>query len=397
MKHARFVYLSLCLGLVLGLAGCGGNATTSNSNNSSSGGSGGSAPAPGTIGTVLVPDGAKGVAVIHLEDTNGNLLSTPAVAYFAASGGPVSVIAESPDFSQGLVLTPQGLQTFNNALTSPAMAETLALQTPGTPVTAATIADSSFAWSLYSQAWVSTCFTGGLHITSAGADVSYGPSGVVAYVSAPDGTTILARSPAANGSPAFVQAYTTVATTSPHAYSYNFDGSSVNTTPSSATGRGAMAYNPKTTTTVVIGNGDGTLTTIVNLGANQVVGAGSLPAAPAVTSIAYAPSGQYAIVATAAGLFTITVDAATGAATVAAGPALPSYVGSDQQTYVVDHAQSIGISSDGKFLVALTDQPSATNGTLVVMPLDASGNPGATAKTVSGLTATANADVLLIH
>ncbi|HZT73092.1 MAG TPA: hypothetical protein VE996_05540 [Terriglobales bacterium] len=396
MKRACFVCLSLGLGLVLGLAGCGGNAAASSSTGNNGSG-GGSAPAPGTVGTVLVPDGAKGVAVIHLEDSNGNLLSAPAVAYFAASGGPVGVIAEPPDFSQGLVLTPQGLQTFNNALTSPAMAETLALQTPGTPLAAATIADSSFAWSVYSQAWASTCFTGGLHITSAGADVSYGPTGVVAYVSAPDGTTVLARGPGANGRPAFVQAYTTTATTSPHAYSYSFDGSSVNTSPSSVTGRGAMAYNPKTTTTVVIGSGDGTLTTIVNLGANQVVGAGSLPAAPAVTSIAYAPSGQYAVVATTAGLFTVTVDPATGAATVLAGPALPGYVGSDQQNYVLDHAQSIGISADGKFLVALTDQPSAANGTLVVMPLDASGNPGAAAETVSGLAAAANADVLLVH
>lgn len=83
-----------------------------------------------------------------------------------------------------------------------------------------------------------------------------------------------------------------------------------------------------------------------------------LPGAPSVASIAYAPTAKYAIVATNAGLVTVNVSS-SGTPNVALGPVNPSYQGSDEKSYQLSGAQSIAITQDGKYLVALTNQPRA--------------------------------------
>jgi hypothetical protein len=60
----------------------------------------------------------------------------------------------------------------------------------------------------------------------------------------------------------------------------------------------------------------------------------------------------------------------------------------------VSGAQSIAITSDGLFLIALTDQPSTDSGMLLVMPIDTNGNVGAVGFTLGDQWAAANADVL---
>jgi hypothetical protein len=191
------------------------------------------------------------------------------------------------------------------------------------------------------------------------------------------------------------------ATVSPHAVSFG-NLTTYNVAAPLVSGRGAMAFDP-TSNILLQGGSDGSLNAVSNLKAvlsGQALSpteAGIfLPGNPSVASIAYGPNGQYAVVASNAGLFTIAVDG-SGNPAVTAAPVNLSYQGSDGNTYPLSGAQSIAITQDGKYLVALTDQPSPTNGTLVAMPISASGTIGDVGMAQSGFLATQNMDVLFAH
>jgi hypothetical protein len=145
---------------------------------------------------------------------------------------------------------------------------------------------------------------------------------------------------------------------------------------------------------------NGVLYTYSNASTRPLANPTTLPGATQGASVAYASDGTFAVVATNAGLFTVTVGPASDggeqglSATIVSGPTNPSYVGADGNTYTLSGAQSVAITSDDHYLIALTDQPSPTSGTLVVLPVDASGVVGAVGATVGGFQATANADVL---
>lgn len=165
-----------------------------------------------------------------------------------------------------------------------------------------------------------------------------------------------------------------------------------------------MAFNPSTNTSLLVGSGT-ELVAYTNITANgfpyysQAVA--QVPSSATVSSIAYGPNGNYAIVATTAGFYvaTVTPSNGTSSATLSlnATPADPTYKGSDGNTYAIDHAQSIAITQDGKYLVALTDQPSATEGTLIILPISTSGTVGSASATVSGLLATAGVDSVFAY
>jgi hypothetical protein len=162
-------------------------------------------------------------------------------------------------------------------------------------------------------------------------------------------------------------------------------------------GRGAMAFDPTNAANLLAGAPNGALAAFTSLATgNTQSNVIMLSGTPAVASIAYAPTAKYAIVATNAGLFTVNVSS-SGTPNVVLGPVNPSYQGSDGKSYQLSGAQSIAITQDGKYLVALTNQPSATNGTLVAMPVDASGNVGSVGMTQGGFLATQNMDVLFAH
>jgi hypothetical protein len=345
-------------------------------------------------GTVIVPNGASGVAIVHVEDASGDLLATASVRNLAAAGN-VTLVAEPADFSQGIVATDQELQTLNAATTLPEVTDDVALSSllssgsPGTVLSVAVFADSTFSAVQMSgvSSFATTCFTGGLHVGQNQTLVAGAPA-ATAMLASPDGSLM-----AAWGSEGLVF-WNITATTSPHAVQYSPTPPYPASTPV-VTGRGAMAFDPTSSDTLLAGGPDGTLHAFTNLHTAPAHQSIDLPGKPAVASVAYAPGGQYAVVATTSGLFTVSVSAGVPAA--AAAPSNPTYTGSDGSTYPLSGAQSLAITADGSYLVALTDQPSASAGTLVVMPIDASGTVGPVGLTQGGLLATAGADVLLVH
>lgn len=391
-----------CAVYALTLAGCGGgNGNSGSGAPASSTTSSSGASATQTLnaqGTIVLPNGAKGVAVVHIEDTSGNLMSTPSVANIAAAGS-VTLVAEPADFLQGLIAAGQTLQTFNNATTSPQITDNVQLSSSaGTPLSLSVIADTSFSVVQMSQFAdsVTTCFTGGLHLTkdSTGQPVSGTPGqpSAVAYVVSPDASAMVAWTAAG----AF-QFFSLSPVSGVHAENINssFQLQGTGTTPS-IKGRGALAWSP-TSDTVLAGGHDGSLVAMSGLkGASPRSNAIYLPGTPAVASIAFAPSGKYAVVATASGLFTVSINS-SGVAAVVSGPVNPSYTLSNGGTYQLAQAQSIAITADGKFLVALTDEPSATNGTLLGMPIDGSGAIGSVGMTQGGFLATQGVDDLFAH
>jgi hypothetical protein len=387
--------LTLSVGLVClvmaSLNGCGGGSTSSSNNGGNGGGGGGGNPAPNAQGTVALPNGSQGVAIVHIEDSSGKLLTTPLVSNVAAAG-TVSIIAEPPDFSQGVVASGQSLQTLNTATTSPQMTDNVSVSGDGNPLSAAVITGSTFSVVQMSQqtSFATTCFTGGLHMTQGGGPTA-GPAGTLAYATSADGTMMSGWDTSGN-----VQFFLVTASQNPHAVSFNNFGS-YNLAAPSMGGRGAMAFDPTNAANLLAGAPNGALAAFTSLATgNTQSNVIMLSGTPAVASIAYAPTAKYAIVATNAGLFTVNVSS-SGTPNVVLGPVNPSYQGSDGKSYQLSGAQSIAITQDGKYLVALTNQPSATNGTLVAMPVDASGNVGSVGMTQGGFLATQNMDVLFAH
>ncbi len=376
--------------LALLLAGCGGGGGSDSSTSSNDPGNPSGGQATEQSGTVVMPNGSSGVAIVHIEDADGNLLATPTSVNLAAAE-PVLLVAEPPDFSQGVIAGAQSMQTLNTATSSPQITDDLALPSgSGAPIAVSVIADTTFSVLQTSQltGFLSTCFTGGLHLASQ--PTGQGSAQALGYVVSPDGTGMVAAMATGGLQFSALSPMTGV-------HGENIDGTFfVPATAPTVTGRGAMAWDPGSDT-VLYGGPDGSLTGVVGLkSATQQYATIYLPNTPAVASIAYAPSGQYAVIATASGLFTVTVDAATGTATVVAGPIDASYTLNGAQ-YEIDQAQSIAITADGNYLVALTDEPSATAGTLVVMPVDAAGNVGAVGATLSGFLATQGVDDLFVH
>lgn len=386
-------------------SGSSSSSSGSSSSSSSSSASSGGSQSADAQGTIVLPNGASGVAVVHIEDANGSLMSTPNVTNVAAAG-PVTLVAEPPDFSQGLVAGGQTVQTFNNATTSPQIADNVQVPSAGTPISLSVIADTTFSVVQMSQltGFISTCFTGGLHLTETApgsGQTDLGPSGQptdIAFAVSPDGTGMVGANTGG-----WLDVYTLSPMTTAHGENISGPVQIEGVTPS-VTGRGAIAWNA-TSDRVLAGGPDGTLTVIANpqslppgsLPVNSQTNAIDLPGSPAVSSIAFAPNGQYAIVATASGLFIVTLDSQDYTPHVIAGPLDPSYVLPSGATYKLDQAQSIAITADGKYLVALTDEPTQSNGTLVAMPIDASGNVGAVGMIQSGLLATQGVDDIFAH
>ncbi|MFZ0761735.1 MAG: hypothetical protein WAM69_17455 [Candidatus Sulfotelmatobacter sp.] len=369
------------------MTACSGASTSNSSGNDTNGGNG--TPPPNAEGTIVLPNGSSGVAVVHIEDASGNLMSTPTSANIAAAG-PVTVLSEPPDFSQGIVAGGQTLQTLNTATTAPQITDNVQLPSDGTPISAAVIADTTFSVVQMSQltSFATTCFTGGLHLAT-NQSLAAGQPEDLAFLVSPDGTGMVA-----SGAAGTFDIYALSPVTGAHGENIDWSFSLPGPVPT-ITGRGAMAWN-RASDTVLGGGQDGSLNAISGLKSTPAFNAIDLPGNPAVASITFAPSGEYAIVATASGLFTVSVNS-SGIPAVVAGPVDLSYPGSDGQTYQLDQAQSVAITADGNFLVALTDQPSATNGTLVAMPIDASGTVGSVGMTEGGFLAMQGADVLFAH
>ena len=399
--------LSLVLVVSLFVAGCSaGNspAPSGSSGSSGSGGSGGSSgsgssPTVGASGTIVLPNGASGVAVIHIEDSNGNLLTAPQLKNVAAAF-PVTLVAEPPDFSQGLIGGGTMAQEIDTATTTPSLAGSMQVYTSGSLTALSILADSSFSF-LQMTAFDSydvLCFTGGLHnATDASGNVvlPLGTQQFTSFASSANGT--LGAQMGGNG----LQVWGFGTSLSPHAITFEEMYLDAPSLTSTIQGRGGIAINPSTNAQVLVGAGN-QLAAYGGFSGDFIVPYGdtiAIPNGATVTSVAYLASGDYAIVATTAGLYTATINDTGSAITVtlSSTAANPTYKGSDGNTYAVDHAQSIAITQDGKYLVALTDQPSATSGTLVVLPVSSAGVVGSSSATVPDLLATEGVDSVFAY
>ena len=116
-----------------------------------------------------------------------------------------------------------------------------------------------------------------------------------------------------------------------------------------------------------------------------------------VESVSVTPDGKYAVVGTDAGLILLSgID--TGVLTQVGGVYSPSFTvagTTGAQTFTLTDVSTLGITLDGKYVVALTPQPSSNNGTILLIPITATGF-GAPVSQASGI-AVPNNDQLLIH
>jgi hypothetical protein len=399
------IQLSVVLLAVASLffAGCSAGSAPISTGGSGSGGSGsgsGGGDTVGQSGTIVAPNGASGVAVVHIEDSSGNLLATPQLKNIAAAF-PVTLVAEPPDFSQGLIGGGTTAQEFDSATTTPALAGSgFEVYTSGSLTALSTLADSTFSFLQMTtfNSWDVLCFTGGLHQTTEANGSVVLPVGTqqfLSFTSSANGT--LGAQMGGNG----LQVWGFATSLSPHAItSENLLLTAPNLT-GSIQGRGAMAINPSTNGQVLVGAGN-QLAAYGGFTANFPQPYGdtvSIPNGATVTSVAYVSSGDYAIVATTAGLYTATINDTGSAITVTLSSSVadPTYTGSDGNTYAVDHAQSVAITQDGKYLAVLTDQPSQTSGTLVILPVSSAGVVGSVDATVPDLLATEGVDSIFAY
>jgi hypothetical protein len=412
-EHSQGRKIWLCLVpfvLLLLITGCSAGTGappvgSGGSGSSGSGGAGGSGNSVkvGQSGTIVLPNGSSGVAVVHIEDSSGNPLSSPQLKNIAAAF-PVTLVAEPPDFSQGLIGGGTMVQEIDAATTTPSLAGTVQVYTSGSLTALAIDADSSFSF-LQMTAFDTfdlLCFTGGLHqTTDANGNVDLtsilGSQQFNSFVASADGTL------GAEMGSAGLEVWTFAAETSPHEIIPSGPYWIPPNPTSAIQGRGAMAINPNTNGQVLVGAGDqlyvysgfkSNFPSADEYGTSVII-----PNGATISSVAYLPGGNYAVIATSAGLYTATIGDTGSAITVtlSSSAANPTFVGSDGNTYAVDHAQSIAITQDGKYLVALTDQPSETSGTLVILPVSSAGVVGSVGATVPNLLATEGVDSVFAY
>ena len=380
-------------------SGSGNSGGSGNSNGSGGSGSNSSGSTAGASGTIVLPNGNSGVAVVHIEDSSGNLLSSPTLKNYAASF-PVTLVAEPPDFSQGLVGGGTTVQEFDTATTSPSLAGSINVYSSGSLTALSTLADSSFSFLQMTSfdSWDVLCFTGGLHnATDANGDVvlPIGTQQFTSFTSSANGT--LGAEIGSNG----LEVWGFGTSLSPHAITFEGLYLTAPNLTSTVQGRGAMAINPSTNGQLLVGAGN-QLAAYSGFSSDFPVPYGdtiSIPNGATISSIAYLPSGDAAIVATSAGFYTATINDTGSAITVTLSSSVtdPTYKGSDGNTYAVDHAQSIAITQDGKYLAALTSQPSETSGTLVILPVSSTGAVGSAGATVPDLLATEGVDSVFAY
>ena len=252
----------------------------------------------------------------------------------------------------------------------------LVLGTPVTGSTPAIVALTSLT-NAPPQYGHSIPFTGSSYTLQNIADV---PRNIVRVATDTTGTTVaVVRGP----SDLLAFKITSVAT------GYQFNAESEDATLGSNTtlrGSGAMAFDPVDSGRLLVGgstSGEGNALTLVT-GLPDAINHTStilLPGATQIRSIAITAAGVYAIVATDVGIFSvggINADTLAIVPPFAASPLssmanAPSYTTCASTTAQLTNVQSVGISSDQKFLVALGSGvgvacPSGFNASIVALP-----------------------------
>lgn len=409
------------------LAACGGGGDSAVPPAPPAGGTSGPASAPaasiGRTGVAYLPDtqlsssaaigtGFLGLTVVHFEDANGNLLSSPVVTHVPASSS-VSSVDVSSDGSTALGFADEDAQ--NGTLydgfaglqsTSPTLAGSVLTSDIGAArggVIAAVPGTSLFVASANSDDQHLLALNGPPPAVAGTIALPARPSGgtiqpfnpVSALGVSGDGRVALARrglgevdayaiaqTPAANG---------TVNVT--FTYTASSDKGGWQNTP-------RPAFDPVDASRALLcqGQNAGDLFLYAGLPSAIAVTQGSV--AGSCNGAGFAPNGAYAIVATSNGF--VTVTGMSAGALSASAPAADSFNGPNGTTLTTADALSARITPDGKYLVALVGNVIATGGSaskgitsLVVIPVDASGRVGAVAAAINDVPA--SGDTLVVR
>lgn len=367
---------------------------------------------PADFGVALVPDdgnGSSGLQVVTLFDDDGVPLNPPTMVNLGNLGGDLDGAALTPDGSEGVMVDGSNYVVFFSGVGSGQL----------------------------------VARTGKIDVTPYGGDgdaIAIMPDGNEAVISA-DGNVLVVISGIASGNPVLAttlpiptiedglvisndgtvmlargSSALTVFAISPsgstqgplggtltHSYTHVVDFSSTAVpSPAGEDGRDGLAVSPANSATgAVVGSMivSGTYSAVIQLitglpGSVSVPPALQAPVPISGASVAYAvsitPDGTRAIVGTDAGLVMFTgVD--SGNLVQAGPPYAPPPIGIGPAGGV----PTLGITPDGVYVAAMSPSPSATNGSLVLIPIQATGF-GTPVSVLSPIAVPSN-DQILLH
>jgi hypothetical protein len=347
-------------------------------------------------------DGNDGLQVIHIYDANGNLLTTPTIAYLDYAGASdLDGQALTPDGSQGIMVDGGNTVRFFSAVQT------------GVPIASLTTVDitnyggdgdSVAILPNGDEAVVSGDASNELLVVSgilSGSPVAATTIATPDYrdglVVSNDGTVLLAR----GGSGVTVYAVAPLATpaagsiagTVAHTYTLAVDLSDLGTQYDTEDGRDGMAISPVDSSRAVVvlpGSDSIVLVTALNTATPVEGTAVPVPSGVYPYNVSISPDGKLAIVGTMTGLLMYSgVD--TGTLTPVGTLYAPTYtLGTSSVT--LGEIKTLGITLDNKYVVA-GDQ---LNGAVVVIPFTSSGFAAAPVSAL-GSVAIPDNDQLLIH
>jgi hypothetical protein len=364
------------------------------------------------FGIALVPDDgngqSSGLRIVSLYDDDGFPLAKPTISTLAMNGGDLDGSALTPDGSEGVLVDGSNFVVFFSGVGS------------GFP--------------LLSSATIDVSKYGG-----DGDSIVIMPDGNEAVVSA-DGTALVVITGIATGQATLASSFSltsprdglVIANDGRAMLARGFDGLNVFaitpvtpapgplggtvyhdytaikafttevSSPAGEDGRDGMAFSPADgTRAVVVGQMAGPqiqlFTGLPGSSANPPVLSAPLPITGAAFafSVTITTDGTRAIVGTDAGLVLFNgVDTGT---LVQVGPPFDPSFTSGGTSYPLSKAgvPTLGVTLDGAFVVAMTGSPDASNGTLLMFPIQSNGF-GAAVGTVSGIPVPAN-DQMMMH
>lgn len=379
------------------------------------------APTTGRTGVAYFPDtqltssaavgtGFLGLTIVHFEDSNGNLLASP-IATQVATPSSVSSIDVSADGSAAVGFGDEGSQ--NGTLydgfvglqsASPSTAGSLLASeigasrggviagVPGTTLFVATaVSDDQHLLALNGPPpavagtiALPTKPSGGIPVLNPVSALGISADGKVALARRGLGEVdayAIAQTPAGSGN-------VNVSFT----YTGSSDKGGWQNTP-------RPAFDPLDASRALLCQGQNAGDLFLYTGLPNAIAVTAATVSGSCNGIGFAPNGTYAVVATSNGF--VTVTGMSGGAISASAPVVQSFGGPNGTTLTTANALSARVTPDGKYLIALVGNviPNAGSSqgitSVVVMPIDASGHPGAVAAGIN--TVPASGDTLVVR
>ncbi|MGZ6143333.1 MAG: hypothetical protein ACXWLM_08340 [Myxococcales bacterium] len=377
---------------------------------------------PADFGVALIPDdgnGKSGLQVITLLDDDGFVLPNPTLSTLPSLGGDLDGAALTPDGSQGVMVDGGNFIVFFSGVGTGQLAaaagkidvtpyggdgDAIAIMPDGNEAVVSADGDSLV---------VISGIAAGLPVLAVSVPIPDVEDGLVI---SNDGRVLLARGFSGMSvfsiDPIKPQAGPLGGALA-HNYTHVVDWGSTLSRPYGEDGRDGLAVSPaNSSNAVVVGAAPSPL---VGPGIQLITGLPGTSASPPVLhdavsitgadplstvgagsawAVSITPDGTRAIVGTAAGLVMFTgVD--TGTLVQAGPPYDVTFLNGASYALSKAGVPTLGITLDGDYVVALTPSPDYSNGTLLMIPLTASGF-GAPVTQLNGVAVPSN-DQILLH